>query len=388
MSFVLSIESFILNPVDHTYTDIEGAQAEAEEVRQKEATRAKFQYASVTFNTFKPQEEDKTKPPLYPVNEDSEHATGQRLPSFARNFNPTANRAMLARSYEIVTPMKNLPGASGITESTEAVVGGLQQEEYHKLMHPERKMTGVSQRKFSITTTTSTATGAGGRDVTRTNYSQLELNPSGKETAEAKAKDDPQELGVKKIKPVAKKRTLLQKSESSQVNKIPSYSVVQKPKAPPLPPRCADLEEDDEQAQERRPEVQESHYKVPRGAKQHAAAAASRNVEASKMYDQVPSQLRVAWSCENIDMQYNKTQQYTPSLETTPHALYDTPALALSSSALGLGPGPGLGLEPRVVRSQHSLVHDGSSHDIFLSNANSMSMGSYIDMSGNSISYV
>lgn len=312
---------------------MEEAQAEAEEVRQKEVTAAKFQYASITFDTFKPPDNltAASSPPLYQPELDKEHDGRMRLPSFARNYNPASNRAMLARSYEIVTPISSADGAGPTTNPP--ANGALQQEEYDKLVHQERKMTGSSQRNFSISVKP--------QMQHATDYSQLQLK------AKPKQND---ELGVKKIKPQIKKRTLVPGAEKKLV-KSPSYSTVVKPKAPPLPPRVEDTPED--------------HYKVP----------LSRRVlqdghNPAGLYDHPSSLLRVAWSCENVGSQYPSQQQQQQVLHMN-GGFYDSP----SSPP-----------RPHIARSQRSLVHDEPSGYVNLAN-NSLSMDSYIDMTSQ-VSYV
>lgn len=326
---------------DHTYAIVEEAQAQVEEVKLKEVRDAKFQYAAITFDTFKPTTTKRsTKPVLYqsqPLSDEQQHE--QRLPSFDRNFNPTSNRAMLARSYEIVTPMPAAGSAGSGTKLPPTSTGDLQQEEYDKLVHQERKMTGVSQRNFSITRVHNTAA---------TNYSQLEMK-----SKTALANGEAAELGVKKIKPVIKKRTLI-KDTQKPPNKIPSYSLVQKPKAPPLPPRDPDFLEEEMEAQKEvalgQLEEEEQHYKVPRSVQR--------------------SLTRVAWSCENIQSQ----DQFQPHT-LAGYELYDTPTSYPRRHA---------------VSSQRSLVQEepfytNSIAEVLL---NSASVGSYIDMTGSQVSYI
>lgn len=390
--------SQLLSFPDHTYTMIEEAQAQAEEVKAKEVRTAKFQYTSITFDTFKPGESGGNRG-LYQPEVDEERQQRQRLPSFARNYNPTANRAMLARSYEVVTPMNPATAAAAAAGGPGGATnqglgdasGGFHPEEYHKLMHQERKMTGVSQRNFSISTKM--------HDRTATNYSQLMLKPSSKREAGSAAeaaggtghamagevanvfrspeniklppqsRTEEEELGVKKIKPVAKKRTLPPREKP-----IPSYSLVQKPKAPPLPPRASNEDWEEKEAEEEEERdvltITEGHYNVPRSLSRRDMARDSRELTLSH-YDQ-PSSLRVAWSCENIGTQsYDPRRRHAGAMSG--HTLYDTPTMAVSSSALG----------PRVVCSQLSL-RDAKLRcsSNFTSSNNSASMESYIDMSG------
>ncbi len=132
---------------------VEDAQEEAEEVRRKQVRDAKFQYASITFDTFKPPSPSSSAHPmLYQPEMDEEQAQRCRLPSFARNYNPVANRAMLARSYEVVTPMASIAAAAEGGASSSKLPPSLEDMDYDKLVHQERKMTGVPQRNFSIST--------------------------------------------------------------------------------------------------------------------------------------------------------------------------------------------------------------------------------------------
>lgn len=331
---------------------VEEAQEQVEEVRRKEVRDAKFQYASVTFDTFKPAGKSATPPPYQPQDEEQQHE--HRLASFARNFNPTSNRAMLARSYEIVTPVAS-SGATGAGTTTKSGTKSptTELEEYDKLVHQERKMTatsqrkltGASQRKFSISTRVHGLT---------TNYSQLEITSlANGETAETA------ELGVKKIKPMIKKRTKTDTAPS----KIPSYSLVQKPKAPPLPPRY-DPDSHDEAAKE---EVEEEHYKVPRPVVHRRGMADA--------YNRPSSLARAAWSCDNIRSQ-DRTLQMDPRVTTSnDFELYDTPSSYLHG---------------RAVHSQRSLVRE---EPLYANNVaevlqNSVSVGSYIDMTGSQVSYI
>lgn len=348
-----------LLPTDHAYAMVEDAQAEMEEVRRKEVRDAKFQYASVTFDTFKPTPSEPSDNSIthqlrdeeqchWP--QDEEQLREQRLPSFARNFNPVANRAMLARSYEIVTPMG--AAAAGATNSESGTKlpedsGDFQLEEYDKLVHQERKMTstsmrnmtGASQRNFSISTRIK---------ETKTNYSQLELtkNPNSQEDSE---------LGVKKIKPAVKKRTLRNADVENPPGKIPPYSLVQKPKAPPLPPRYdRDFQEEPNE---------EQHYKVPKQIHRR---------ELMSTYDRPSSLVRVAWSCENI----GRPAMLDPHTMTSRGLdFYDAPA-----------PFP----RGRDARSQQNLV---SNEPMYMNRVaevlqNSASVGSYIDMTGSQVSYI
>ena len=130
---------------------VDEAQEEAAEVKRKEVRDAKFQYASITFDTFKPSPASDDKPTLYQPEVDEEQMQRRRVPSFARNYNPVANRAMLARSYEVVTPMAAIAAAAAAGGGNQPSPS-LGQEEYDKLVHQERKMTGSSQRNFSIST--------------------------------------------------------------------------------------------------------------------------------------------------------------------------------------------------------------------------------------------
>lgn len=319
-------------------------------MRRKEVRDAKFQYASITFDTFKPTpaEQGTAPSPSSPSRDqpgpDQEAQHDHRLPSFARNFNPKANRAMLARSYELVTPV----AASGAANSGKkpplgpGTSGNLQQEEYDKLVHQERKMTGASQRNFSISTRA--------HNMPRTNYSLLE-----KMSKDPLANGETAELGVRKIKPTIKKRTLIKNTEKP-LSKIPSYSMVQKPKAPPLPPRY----DQEEVAKE---EAEEEHYKVPRSVYSRERATA---------YDRPASLVRVARSCENIRSQSQRVTH--TSVSDMSHKLYDTPTVF-----------------PRG-RSQHSLVHHDNeplyTNSIREVLQNSISVGSYIDMTGSQVSYI
>lgn len=333
---------------------VEEAQAEVEEVRRKEVRDAKFQYASITFDTFKPAPAEQSAAQSLYQPQDEEQQHDHRLPSFARNFNPIANRAMLARSYEIVTPSGTTATKSG-TKSPATGTSDLQLEEYDKLIHQERKMTGASQRKM---------TGASQRKFSistivhglRTNYSQLEINskPSltKRETAETT------ELGVKKIKPTIKKRTVMKADAEKPPSKIPSYSLVQKPKAPPLPHRY-DHDPQEEAAKE------EEHYKVPRSVHR-------REMDT---YDCPSSQVRVAWSCENIQSQ-DQSWQMNPRVSTSSDfEIYDTPTTFPRG---------------RAVCSQRSLVHEEPLYTNSIAEVlqNSVSVGSYIDMTGSQVSYI
>ena len=333
-------------PTEHAYAMVEEAQAEMEEVKRKEVRDAKFQYASVTFDTFKPApgEQSAAEP------EEHEH----RLPSFARNFNPIANRAMLARSYEIVTPMGAPKAEAGTKPSADGT--DLQLEEYDKLIHQERKMTststrkmtGASQRNFSISTRVK---------ETKPNYSQLEL------TTKANSQEA-SELGVKRIKPGVKNRNLIKADVEDPPSKIPSYSLVKKPKAPPLPPRY-DYDIQEEEVKEEAP--QEEHYKVPRSV---------RRREQMNTYDRPSSLVRVAWSCENIRSQ-------SRPLKTDPHT-------TTASGDLDFYDAPAIFPRGRGAHSQRSLLHN---EPMYANNVaevlqNSASVGSYIDMTGSQVSYI
>lgn len=341
--------------IDHTYALVEEAQADVEEARQKEIRQAKFQYVSVTFDTFKPTENN-APPPVYEPQPDEEQHK-HRLPSFARNYNPSANRAMLARSYELVTPMASSRsgGAGKGSGNNPLTEGELQQEEYDKLVHQERKMTGASQqRNFSISDQVK-------NKVPPTNYSQLQLKL--KSGTQSNPQLDAQELGVKKIKPTIKKRRFVQEAENKLV-KTPSYSTVQKPRAPPLPPRMAINGED----LEPKMAEEESHYKVP--------VSMRVRQEAASLYDHPASLVRVARSCEDIGMSHMFHHQ-----EEVGGALYN------HDMATGA-----VGSSPRAVHSRLSLVHDHDNMDEPLYGndlaSNSVSMDSYIDMTASQISYV
>ena len=375
------------------YAIVEEAQEQAEEVRRKEATRAKFQYASITFNTFKPPTpppENMTPPTPYQPQPDDEQQQlrDTRLPSFARNHNPASNRAMLARSYEVVAPMLSLAGA------TNAVTETPPQDEYHKL---DRKMSEVSsKRNFSISTPKTDH-----RVITNYSVLQLSTKPAAAPPTQPTAELAGGELGVKRIKPMIKKRTLL-KDENAQnekpPEKIPSYSLVQKPKAPPLPPHYNRTEEEEEE--------EESHYKVPVSKK------VLLDREAANIYDHPSSLVRVSWSCENIQSNpapNPRTQMgsFVTNASARPH-----PSNPRTHAGSFLTNAPVSPHRQRVVCSQHCLAeqreeqeeeepiynnyllsrgghhasHDNGrlSHDNGrVMYDNSASMESYIDMLGN-----
>jgi hypothetical protein len=338
------------------YTMVEEAQAEVEEVRRKEARDAKFQYSSVTFQTFKPTSAKEGATPIPPQDEEQQQQHDHRFPSFARNHNP--NRAMLARSYEVVTPI-GFSGATGGGASSSGTnlasghsSGEFQLEEYDKLMHQERKMTGASQtgelqrsvnpskrmastsqRNFSISTKV---------QGNSTNYSQLEIKskpPVGEND----------ELGIRRIKPVIKQRTRIQADPPSN---IPSYTLVKKPKGPPLPPRCGSQEEVTKE------ETEEDYYKVP------------KSILKSEMLDSYGKQVRTAWSYENIGQDYW-------SDEINPSTHYDDVTPSMFSHG-------------REAVSQQSLVHEEPMYINSVAEVlqNAVSVGSYIDMTGSQVSYI
>ena len=224
-----------------------------------------------------------------------------------------ANRAELARSYEIVSPI-TIPQQN-------LYPGEMEKEEYDKLVHQERKMTVVSQRKFSIST-----------NACKTDYAQLNLQSQPVATLHENQE-------TSKL-PITKR--FLSKNEESLV-KIPSYSTVYKPEAPLLPPRY---------------EEEEDYYKVPVG---------QRSIQDNtNHYDHPTSLLKVAWSCDNLQMKSQFQQDTKRRVERVifdDH--YDTPS--------------------SMIRSQSSLLPDEPTYPLSI---NSLSQESYVDMTSSQASYV
>lgn len=223
-----------------------------------------------------------------------------------------------------------------------------------------------SQLQVATTASTSNST-------TAPSTKPLPRTPPAKKALQEEDEEEDKDLGVKTIKPVPettkpptttkpattkptiKKRTNVPKLDKP-LPKVPSYSTVNKPKAPNLPPR---IEENSSEG------LKEGLYNVPKSNPKMVVD------DASYMYDKPSSVVRAARSCENIgrhqDIEYQNTSSSREDLEAS-RALYDMP----SSS-------------PRQVVSQLCLAwtEDGRSRSNNSMGAqNSASMDSYIDMSG------
>lgn len=329
------VNQTLYNPLDHMYAIVEDVQAEVEEVRRKENTAAKFKYASITFDTFKPVDSLPTRPPVHQSDVEFE-SRRDRLPSFARNYNPAANRVELARSYEVVTLKPK--SEAGVNE-----VGGehLSQgygtdDEYDKLMHEKKELMVTSQRNFSISygNVTDTADYSQLNQV-QNRFTQVRIQPQLK----LPGCSSPNNAEVK-VKPMPKKRTNLPKP-----NPLSSYTAVKKHEGPPLPPPydpMFDKIEGTEKIEE------EEHYKVPMKQKRIT----------SGHYDHPSSLIRVAWSCENLG-----STQASAEVQDGAIGLYDIPS-SLS---------PSLAAHKRNSMVLDQPLQELSLHSLF-------SQDSYIDM--------
>lgn len=243
---------------------MDDAQADAEEVRHKEDTAKKFDYASITFNTFKPsQRQPPSRPPSYQPELDNEQRRN-RLPSFARNYNPAANRLKLARSYEVVTLIHKSAGEDSKAGASACPVGNEPMEEYETLKYPERRPSLAPQRNLSIS-----------QEQYIQDYSQLPVKK--KPTQKMRVFEEP--LGHSQNERPVPKRRINAPSKAL----MSSYSSVKKCSPPPLPPPYNPTF--DGMAGD------EGHYKVPKSY---------RNV-ANNHYDCPSSVVRLAWSCENLN---------------------------------------------------------------------------------------
>ncbi len=258
---------------------------EVEEVRQKESTAKKFGYASITFDTFKP---SNSRPPSYQPELDIDQRN--RLPSFARNYNPAANRVQLARSYEVVTLMNKPPA----NEATNAVAGASKagaengpREEYDTLSYPERKPTMTSQRNFSIS-----------QAEYATDYSQLQLQKKPKQKMAIVG--EPASI-YQNEKPIPRQRSKFPKPAL-----LSSYSSVKKSSPPPLPPPYNPTSSATN-------DLNEDHYKVPKSY---------REIE-NGYYDRPSSLVRVARSCENLG---HAGPQFIQHEGATASSIYDMPS--------------------------------------------------------------
>lgn len=263
---------------------MDDAQAEVEEVRHKEDTAKKFAYASITFDTFKPSER---RPPSYQPELDGEQRRS-RLPSFARNYNPAANRIQLARNYEVVSLMHKPTSAATKAGAAVAEQDDVPMEEYDTLKHQERKLTMTSQRNFSIS-----------QAEYATDYSQLSQVRK-KPKQKLSLRDESANHFHKGERPVPKTRTKFPNpglhSSYSSVKKSPPQ-----PLPPPYDPRFNGMARE------------EDHYKVPRR---------QRSVLGGH-YDQPSSLVRVAYSCENLG---HSAPQATGHEAAAATSIYDMPS--------------------------------------------------------------
>ena len=269
--------------IDHTYASVDDAQAEVEEVRQKEDRAKKFAYASITFDTFKPSE--RPRPPSYQAEAEGEQRRS-RLPSFARNYNPVANRIQLARSYEVVSlqnpkPAVEATNAGSLTQTSEHGPG----EEYDILSYPDRKMTLTSQRNFSISQAEYS------RDYSQ--LDQVKQKPQKRCVVQYQHKEPLYENS----KPIPKTRT-----KKPYPDPHSSYTSVKKSSPPPLPPPY--------NPQLESVTIEENHYNVPRSHKR----------EKQGHYDYP----RSARSCENIS--HSAVHVGTNAAAAT--SIYDIPSSA------------------------------------------------------------
>lgn len=357
---------------------MEDAQAEVEEVRQKETRAKKFQYASITFDTFKP---DTATPPhsgsvYQPESDENQQQHEKRIPSFARNFNPLLNRAELARSYEVVTPMSSRRPTATATDHVDRSF--FPTEDYDKLMHQDRKMTGSFQqpqqhlppRKFSITTS----------KTNKLEYAQLSLNnpqqlpPSQQQQQQQQQEEEQKKKGNDRRKATMKEpaippRGSMNKDSAQHLAKAHSYSMVNKTPAPPLPPR---YNPDDEE------ERVEEHYKVPRKCTSNRALSP---VEFN-VYD-LPSSLGMKYvttqSCQDLEASCSAaggrggaTSNHTHYKYEDGRALYDVPSASVTAFSQRL-------FEEEMMMGRRPQL---SLHSL------SISQDSYVDMAGNTVSYV
>ena len=345
---------------------VEDAQAEVAEVKRKEERQRKFQYASITFDTFKPTE--KCTPSVYQPEPDCEHQEHGRLSSFRMSdYNPSADRVELARSYEIVSLIPIADQARKKDEWRDA--GG--QEEYHKLTRQGSKMKGYTQRNFSISNTNHPAS----KDYAQL---QMQMKPPPREEEiklpprttlqgeEIKPPPHALQEEVATNKPPIMKRSFVQK-EQRTMNKFPSYSEVQKARGPPLPPRSDPIIMVDNGGG-----MEEEHYKVPsvRRSIHDTGMEQGMDADAQGHYDHPSSLVRVAWSCENLKKKNSSQEGGTSKTIVVGGTIYDSPSSTL------------------MVRSQSSMMQNGMQAP---SQSNlserTISQDSYIEMTGSQVSY-
>jgi len=295
-----------------------------EEVRQKEDRAKKFAYASITFDTFKPSETPRP-PSSYKVEAEEQQQRSSRLPSFARNYNPAANRIQLARSYEVVTLQTHKPdgaatnagGACGQNQSLEKSLGG---EEYDTLSYPDRKMTITSQRNLSISHAEYS------RDYSQ--LSQVAKEPKKRLAAQTHHV----EVHYQNSKPIPKSRT-----KKPYPDPHSSYTSVKKSSPPPLPPPY--------DPQPESAAIDENHYNVPK----------SHGREMQSNYD-YPRGVR---SCENLS--HSRAMHMSNEAVATT-SIYDIPS----------------SVPPPLAVMIEGETHELSLHSLF-------SQDSYVDMSASQV---